>query len=375
MENVTDIIAKNIKERRKALGLTQMELGVLLGYSVKAISKWESGKGAPPTVVLPLLAQMLRTDVDFLLREQTERRFYLGIDGGGTKTEFALADDEGHVIKTLLLGTSNPSDIGMSAAKEVWRTGISEVCAALPKGSISLFAGLAGGTTHGVSEEIDRFFGSFGFHSVRHGSDAENAISAGLGQRDGIITIMGTGSVAFAQCGGKRHRVGGYGYLLADAGSGFAFGRDAIAAALQYEDGSGEDTLLYESVKAKCGAKTVLEKLGLFYEGGKRAIADYASCVFDAYRHGDALAHVIVERNLQAVAQTVRGAGKHLKDASRIPVVLCGGICQSHGDVVVPVLGRYLSNENYEISLCEHSLIYGALRLAGMPEGREEKGE
>ena len=371
MESVTNIIAENIKRRRKQLYLTQEELGAQLGYSVKTISKWESGNGTPPTVILPALALALKTDVGQLLTAESKSHFYLGIDGGGTKTEFALADNEGQIIRSLLLGTSNPSDIGIHATLEVLRAGISEICAHISKKSVSLFAGLAGGSTDGVSEQIQQFLNSFGFAKVAHGSDAKSAVAAGLGKQDGVAVIMGTGSVAFAQHSGKQTRVGGYGYLLGDEGSGFSFGRDALLTALQFEDGSGEASAIVDLVKAHCQSQNVLEKLGSFYEGGKRIIADYARCVFEAYRMGDRIAETIVNQNLKAVAKMVRGAANRLpKNNIPVPVVLCGGLACAEGNVIIPILERILSEDSkkYEISICRHSMIYGALTLAGMPE-------
>lgn len=376
MESVTNIIAENIKRRRKKLGLTQEELGAQLGYSVKTVSKWESGNGTPPTVILPKLALALKADVGQLLTAESQSHFYLGIDGGGTKTEFALADEEGHVVNSIRLGTSNPSDIGINAALEILRAGISEICAHIPKSSISLFAGLAGGSTEGISEQIEQFLNSFGFAKASHGSDAKSAVAAGLGNKDGVAVIMGTGSVAFAQHGGKQTRVGGYGYLLGDGGSGFAFGRDAILTALQYEDGSGEASAIVDLVKARCESENVLEKLGSFYAGGKRTIAGYAPCVFEAYQMGDTVAKNIVQRNLEAVAQMVRVAANSLsKDLSPVPVVLCGGLACATGDVIIPILERILSgySKKYAISICSHSMIYGALTLAGMPCEKEKK--
>lgn len=376
MESVSKIIAENIQRRRKQLGLTQQELGARLGYSVKTVSKWESGNGTPPTVILPELALALKIDVGQLLSRETEARFFLGIDGGGTKTEFALADEDGHVLKSLLLGTSNPSDIGITAALEVLRSGISEVCAHTPKSSIALFAGLAGGSTEGISEQIGQFLNSFGFARVSHGSDAKSAVAAGLGKRDGIVVIMGTGSVAFAQCGGIQTRIGGYGYLLGDEGSGFSFGRDALLTALQCEDGSGDASKIYDLVKARCQGKTVLEKLGSFYEGGKRRIAEYAPCIFDAYETGDAVAKRLLWQNLEKVAQTVRGAARKLpSNLSPVPVVLCGGLAKATGNVIIPILESILSKDSkqYTVSLCTRSMIYGALTLAGMPDENDKK--
>lgn len=377
MKCTADIIAENIKRERKRLGLSQEELGEMLSYSVKSVSKWETGGGTPPTVLLPRLAAALKVDVNYLLSEQAASRYFLGIDGGGTKTEFALADENGAVIRSLLLGTSNPSDIGIQKALEVLREGIHNICMGLPKNRISLFAGLAGASTKGISEQIAKFLAELGFFSAEFGSDAKNAVAAGLGGRDGIAVIMGTGCVAFAQSDNVQYRVGGYGYLLGDLGSGFAFGRDAILAALQYEDGSGESTAIYELVRARCQGETVLEKLGRFYEGGKREIAQYAPCVFDAYAAGDTVARDILERNMESIANTIRGAARKVRGDGVVRVVLCGGISTSSGQILIPMLEKMLSSDTrkYEISICERTMIIGALTLAGMPAQAEEEKE
>ncbi len=375
---MNNIIAENIKRGRKKLGLTQEELGKMLGYSEKSISKWESGNGTPPTVILPSLARALKIDIDLLFADPSESLFYLGIDGGGTKTEFALADSNGNIINTLFSGTSNPSDIGIQSALEVLKTGIMEICDGRAKSHISVFAGLAGGTTEGIAEQIGQFLNGFGFAHTGHGSDAENAVAAGLGTENGISVIMGTGSVTYAQRAKKQYRVGGYGYLFGDAGSGFAFGRDAILAALQFEDGSGEYTAIYETVKKRCESEKVLEKLGSFYEGGKRVIAQYASCLFDAYEKGDGLAKDILQKNIEAIAQTIRGAAKHIpKTSMPIPVVLGGGIANAYEDIIIPMLYNSLANDTqkYNVSVCKRRMVYGALMLAGLSATIKKENE
>ncbi len=378
MKSLTEIVAENIKRERKKLGLSQCELGELLGYSAKNISKWESGKGIPPTVILPGLASALKIDVNNLLTEQKPSRFYLGIDGGGTKTEFALADSNGNIIRRLLLGTSNPSDIGIKSSFEILKSGILEICSDHPKSSISVYAGLAGGSTVGVNEQIHQFLNTFGFASANHGSDAKNAIAAGLGNGNGVVVIMGTGSVAFAQYDSVQYRVGGYGYMFGDAGSGFALGRDAVLEALQFEDGSGSSACIHDLVKKSCKRDTVLEKLGDFYEGGKRIVAQYASCVFEAYEKNDPVAGNILRRNLEAVAQNIRGAAKKLPYMHfPIPVVLCGGLCMAYEDVVMPMLQEILAGDKqkYHLSVCQKPLVYGALMLSGLPAATIQEDE
>jgi len=193
-----------------------------------------------------------------------------------------------------------------------------------------------------------------------------NAVSACLGDVDGISVIMGTGSVVFAQANKKIHRFGGYGYLIGDAGSGFALGQAAILAALCFEDGSGEGTVLYEAVRKKCGTERVLEALGKFYSGGKREIAQYAPLVLNAYIEGDKVAKSILFNDLEKVARTIRGASKLFPNTKEpIRVVLCGGLC-ANDDILYNALCQILAKENYSISICERPLIFGALRLAGM---------
>ena len=52
-------IGKNIAKHRKALGLTQEELGVRLGVTNQAVSKWESEVSMPDVMLLPAIASAL----------------------------------------------------------------------------------------------------------------------------------------------------------------------------------------------------------------------------------------------------------------------------------------------------------------------------
>ena len=60
-------VGNQIAILRKEKGLTQMELGERLGVSFQAVSKWERGETLPDTAILPDLAEILGTSVDFIL--------------------------------------------------------------------------------------------------------------------------------------------------------------------------------------------------------------------------------------------------------------------------------------------------------------------
>lgn len=299
--------------------------------------------------------------------------YYLGIDGGGTKTEFALADRKGVCLKNIILGACNPNDVGMERTIDILRKGILDVCEGIPLEKISVFAGIAGGATGKNGQEIRGFLEGYSFGQVNNGSDALNAVSAFLRTEDGIAVIMGTGSIAFAQKKEQQIRVGGYGYLLGDVGSGYELGREGIFAALADEDGSGPPTLIRRLVLERCGGTTIWEKLSDFYAGGKREIAGYAPCVFAAYTMGDQAASGIIRRNLEGVAGMIEGCAKHLTHLDVIPVVLGGGITRQ-SELLLPILNDILkeSKHTYDLRICTRNMVYGALLLAGM--GKDDKG-
>ena len=112
------VFAENLRRYRQKQGLTQLELGRKINYSEKAVSKWESGASIPPSAALLLLADALCVTLDDLFYHGAPL-YYLAIDGGATKTTFALADNSGNIIRTIRLGPSNPFDLGFSAASEV----------------------------------------------------------------------------------------------------------------------------------------------------------------------------------------------------------------------------------------------------------------
>ena len=368
MDNIVKNIGKNIRKRRMELGLLQSELAERIGYSVKTVSKWECGKGAPPTEILLILAKNLQISIDSLLSESGEgEKYYLGIDGGGTKTEFALTDGGGNLLGRVILGACNPNDVGISEVQEVMLRGIVEVCGRYPKNSISAFAGFAGGASEEYSKNIYGFLSSFGFAKVSVGEDTQNSVAAGLGNENGIVVIMGTGSVVYAKQNQKFFRYGGYGYLLGDAGSGFAIGRDTVLAALMAEDGSGAATVLYKYVLEKCGGKTVFENIGAFYREGKRTIAKYAPLVFKAYKEGDAVACSIIQKNICELAALINSAATRFAEKS-VKVVICGGMT-ADSDIILPMLAKALSasGKDIELEICHRPMVWGALRLAGMP--------
>ncbi|MBP3348711.1 MAG: helix-turn-helix domain-containing protein [Clostridia bacterium] len=74
LNELKQIIGKNIIDLRKKMGLTQAELAEKINYSDKAVSKWECGDAVPDIAVLKRLAEILNVTVDYLLQEEHEQK-------------------------------------------------------------------------------------------------------------------------------------------------------------------------------------------------------------------------------------------------------------------------------------------------------------
>ena len=75
MEEMKQTIANNITELRKEMHLTQAELAEKMGYTDKAISKWERAESIPDIVTLKEFADLSAVSLDYLVeKEHTENR-------------------------------------------------------------------------------------------------------------------------------------------------------------------------------------------------------------------------------------------------------------------------------------------------------------
>ena len=89
--------------------------------------------------------------------------FLLGIDGGGTKTEFLLTDLNGKELKRVILGGSNPVSVGIKNTFAVLNEGVTKLCEGLNSGEISAFAGIASGKVGDNQKLLNEFLSQYGF--------------------------------------------------------------------------------------------------------------------------------------------------------------------------------------------------------------------
>ena len=285
-----------------------------------------------------------------------DNRLLIGIDGGGTKTDFVLCSVEGFIKKRIFLGTSNPNDIGIDNCCHILKKGIS-ILLESENAIGGIYAGISGGTTGQNQNKIYCFLHNhFPTIAIQNNSDAAIVMSSCINSKQGIAVISGTGSVAFARENGILHRVGGWGFLFDEAGSGYNLGKDAIRAVLAEEDGTGETTLLTPLLYKEMHS-SIWDSLDDIYAKGKPYIASFAPLVFQAYEKGDNIAKDIIRKSAHYLSELILKCS-HLYDCGN-DVVITGGLFNKKG-ILLPFMEEILQN-NFHFIVPSTPPVYGAL--------------
>jgi glucosamine kinase len=175
---------------------------------------------------------------------------YLGIDGGGTKTTCVVAN-ENRVLGSATSGGSNITRWGEARVREALETGVKAACAAAkadPRRIGSTCVGLSGAGRPEVRDAVSRMMAEIVGGRIQVVSDLETTLEAAFGDGPGVITIAGTGSIAYGRdVQGRTARSGGWGLAISDEGSGQWIGRAAISAVLDAKH-AGEDPPLLATI-------------------------------------------------------------------------------------------------------------------------------
>jgi glucosamine kinase len=159
--------------------------------------------------------------------------YYLGIDGGGSKTTCAVGDEDS-VIATAVAGASNIVRVGETEARRSLHQAIAQACVAAgisPQQVTRACIGAAGAASADVVATIRRIVAEIVSAEVVVTGDMEIALEAAFASGAGIIVIAGTGSIAYGRdAQGNVVRAGGWGFAVSDEGSAHWIGRNAVAA-------------------------------------------------------------------------------------------------------------------------------------------------
>lgn len=232
-------------------------------------------------------------------------KYIIGVDCGGTKTEavaYNLEDKElgrglsssSNLIIDFYVAANNIVDAITKCKDNIKNKGIAGKC-------LGIYLGIAGIEVFNNKERIESELNK-GIHCpIRTFHDSELAHAGIFEGKDGIITISGTGSVSYGLYKGKSARVGGWGHVLGDEGSGYDIALTAFKQiALEFDLGE-KQSLFSQAILNRFNMKNANNIKELIYSATKGEISSYALII-------DNLAN---ESNKDAV-EILKAAGKKL---------------------------------------------------------------
>ncbi len=304
---------------------------------------------------------------------------FLGIDGGGTKTQVLIGRSNGHDLEVLGAGQggpSNPRAVGFEAA---FASIAAAVVAAwndcgLPKRPVDCAAVcLAGAGREDEQATVRSWMIEQGITlRVRMISEAEAVLAAAMSDLSKraeaeVALICGTGSLAWGHRADQNTRVarsGGWGYLLGDEGSGYWIGQQLLQLACRAADGRCSDEIVLQAVLKHLGLNSASELVAWCYgdSASRNRIANLAKLAFEL-REIESVSSIVV-RAATELAVMIAAVIEQLK-GSNFSLAVAGSVVVAQPEFQQQILAR-LNERGYspkQFSVVSYP-VRGALRLA-----------
>lgn len=232
--------------------------------------------------------------------------YYIGVDGGGTKSEYVLVDEELNLIRSTIGGPTNINSTGYEGVRNNIHTSLRDLLGDIEPKSVNICLASAGVNKESDKVNYQSILDDFNFNNCYIVNDANAALAAGTKGHPGIIVIAGTGSIVFGKNKIEK-RVGGWGHIVGDEGSAYKIAIEGIKKALHYFDGYGKETSLLDLLTDEIRKHDCDNFIDFIYKKNftKDRIALLSKTVNDAANAGDKVAREIIELEAEALAKQI----------------------------------------------------------------------
>jgi N-acetylglucosamine kinase-like BadF-type ATPase len=293
---------------------------------------------------------------------------YLGIDGGGTKTECALA--QGTTILARARGAAcKIQRVGREQARAALHQTIQQACtqASVDPGKIRRACiGLAGAGNQEVAELARELVAELVPGEIEVVGDMAIALEAAFPGAPGLVVITGTGSIAYGRNPrGETARAGGLGPVVSDEGSGAWIGRQAVAAVLRAHD-TGQSTPLAPAILGAWKIATYDELVRLVHAQPPPDFAALVPHVLRTAEAGGPLAREVLTQAGTELANLAKIVMRRLWPGPQpLPVAMAGGVFEN-SSLVRKVFRNSLLAERPQARIVKDVVepVLGALALA-----------
>ena len=275
--------------------------------------------------------------------------YFLGIDGGGTKTEFYLCDEGGRELSRVSMESASHWGHSGDELLSVMQEGLSYVLgdAGIGRGDIMAVGfGMAG---LGESAEKDaqstaicrRFFDGIPL-GIRN--DVEVALIASLGLEPGIHIVAGTGAMSYGMDQkGNTARCGGWGHEIGDEGAGYWLGKKTMELFTKQSDGRLPRTYLYDLVRDRLQLRDDFDIITVFHDQyweSRTKTAALQMILCEAAAGGDTCAlqaYRDAARELALLAVAMKGK---LDFSDQVTVSYSGGVFKAGAFIRDPFMNK-----------------------------------
>jgi len=282
----------------------------------------------------------------------------LGIEGGGTKTEWALLDETGRPLRMGALPAANLRLITDAALLDLLRV--------LPADATHVGVFLAGCADAADRRRLEALVQAvWPAAVVAVGGDRESGFATAFGEGDGIAVIAGTGSAVTGRCRGRIDKAGGWGHLLGDTGSGYQLAMTALRFVLSNYDMSRAADVLSQGILRMLALNRIEDLVAWAANADKMSVAKLAPVVFLAAKEGHPEMISAIQAGAHVLAEYTRAVARRL-DCEAPEVRLLGGLFEHHpeyAEFYIDYTGDLLPGAN--VALCAQSGALGAAWLAG----------
>lgn len=278
---------------------------------------------------------------------------YLGMDGGGTKTDYILMDYTGKIASHVRTDTTHYMQIGMNQAVSLIRRGIEEACRLAGVGIEDIrcaFLGVPGfGESASDAAQIEERLGAFLRTSFRCGNDVEAGWAGSLACRPGINLVCGTGAIGYGKNRtGLGARSSGWGYFCGDEGSAFWLGKKAIELFSKQADLRVEKTAIYEIMRSRLRLERDFDLIAYVHKELKLErdqVARLALILHEAAQQGDPHAREAYRQAAYECSLIVKSLLKQLQFSPKeeVTVSYSGGVFKA-GELILEPLRSFLQD-------------------------------
>lgn len=260
--------------------------------------------------------------------------YYLGIDGGGTKTKYILVDEKLKKLSEIEGTTIHIHQVGIEGIKTELMENISKICdeANIEVKDIAYaFAGVPGyGESLEDMEKIDKAIKEVMKVPYSIDNDAVNGWAAGTACKPGVNIVAGTGSIAYGRnAEGKLARCGGFGPGIGDDGSAYWIALKTINEYTKQKDGRKEKTVLVDILEKEYGITYKYEIVDIVFNKlkfSRTEIAKFSTICYMSAEAGCPACRDIFKEVAKTIFEHINAISKELSFNDKFVVSYTGGV-------------------------------------------------